>query len=82
MIAVIGDVHGCYYTLVELYNNIKNKFPNIEIYAVGDFIDRGNNSFEVMEFIKNGSGIHQQSVYPFNSVDLFTDKRKNGRLVA
>ncbi len=31
MVAVIGDVHGCYYTLKELVDKIKNKYPNIKI---------------------------------------------------
>jgi len=51
MVAVIGDVHGCYYTLKELVDKIKNKYPNIEIYCVGDLVDRGNNSFEVIEYV-------------------------------
>ena len=51
MVAVIGDVHGCYYTLKELVDKIKNKYPNIKIFCVGDLVDRGNNSFEVIEFV-------------------------------
>ena len=51
MVAVIGDVHGCYHTLKELVDKIKNKYPNIEIYCVGDLVDRGNNSFEVIEYV-------------------------------
>ncbi len=53
MIAVIGDIHGCYYTLTELVKVIKNKYPGIKIYSVGDLVDRGKYSFEVVEFIKN-----------------------------
>jgi len=53
MIAVIGDVHGCYYTLTELVKVIKTKYPGIIIYSVGDLVDRGKFSFEVVEFIKN-----------------------------
>ena len=51
MVAVIGDVHGCYYTLKELVDKIKNKYPNIKIFCVGDLVDRGNNSFEVIKFV-------------------------------
>ena len=53
MVAVIGDIHGCYYTLTELVKVIKNKYPGIKIYSVGDLVDRGKYSFEVVEFIKN-----------------------------
>lgn len=51
MVAVIGDVHGCYHTLKELVDKIKNKYPGIKIFCVGDLVDRGNNSFEVIEFV-------------------------------
>lgn len=53
MVAVIGDIHGCYYTLIELVKIIKSKYPDIMIYSVGDLVDRGKYSFEVVEFIKN-----------------------------
>ncbi|MBK7630514.1 MAG: serine/threonine protein phosphatase [Ignavibacteriales bacterium] len=52
MVAVIGDIHGCYFTLKNLVEKIKTKYPNISIYCVGDLVDRGNYSFEVIEFIK------------------------------
>ena len=63
---------GCNY-----YNIIRSIFRP----AVGTVIQLGED-IEVMEFIKNGSGIYQQTIYPLNGVDLFTDKRKNGSLVA
>lgn len=51
MVAIIGDIHGCYYTLAELYAKILKGYPNIPIYCVGDMVDRGNFSFEVINFI-------------------------------
>jgi serine/threonine protein phosphatase 1 len=51
MVAVIGDVHGCIYTLRQLVDKIKNKYPTIEIFCVGDLVDRGNYSLEVIDFI-------------------------------
>ena len=70
MIAIIGDIHGCYYTLVELYDKIVKKYPTIKIYSVGDFIDRGNNSCDVMEFviakkIEFTPGNHEYMFYNF-----------------
>lgn len=50
MVAVIGDVHGCYYTLIELYNKIRRSYSSIPILCVGDLVDRGNHSFEVIQF--------------------------------
>jgi serine/threonine protein phosphatase 1 len=51
MIAVIGDVHGCFFTLKSLTEQIRSRYNSIEIYCVGDLVDRGNFSFEVMEFV-------------------------------
>src|ERR1035438_7909936 len=53
MIAVIGDVHGCYNTLKELVVRIRRLYPGISIYCVGDLVDRGNFSFETVEFVIN-----------------------------
>lgn len=53
MVAVIGDVHGCFYTLRQLVEKLKKKYPEISIYCVGDLVDRGNYSFEVIEYIKS-----------------------------
>lgn len=50
MIAVIGDIHGCYHTLKELFNQIKSEYPDIELYSVGDLVDRGNFSSETIHF--------------------------------
>jgi serine/threonine protein phosphatase 1 len=51
MLAVIGDIHGCFYTLSELYSNLREKYPRIPVYCVGDLVDRGNHSREVINFI-------------------------------
>ena len=51
MVAVIGDVHGCYYTLQQLVDKIKNKYTDIEIFCVGDLVDRGAHSFETIDFV-------------------------------
>lgn len=52
MVAVIGDIHGCFNTLKELYNKILTEYPDVEIYSVGDLVDRGKYSLETIEFLK------------------------------
>jgi serine/threonine protein phosphatase 1 len=47
-IAVIGDIHGCIGPLKDIYEKIV-KYTN-EVYSVGDLIDRGKNSKEVIQF--------------------------------
>jgi Calcineurin-like phosphoesterase len=51
MIAVIGDIHGCFNTLKELVGKVKEKYPGTKIYSVGDLVDRGNFSYEVLDFV-------------------------------
>lgn len=63
-IYIIGDVHGCLNTLKALIN----KLPiNSKIVFVGDLIDRGSNSAEVIKFIRDNNydcilGNHEQSM--------------------
>lgn len=49
---VIGDVHGCYKTLLTLINKIKERTPEPQIYFVGDLIDKGPDSKKVLKYIK------------------------------
>jgi len=46
---VVGDVHGCFYTLQKL---LKKLPQDARVIFVGDLIDRGNYSKEVVEFVK------------------------------
>ena len=70
MVAVIGDIHGCLYTLRKLVEQIREKYPTVEIYSVGDLVDRGVFGFEVVEFIKSEKikftpGNHDYMMYYF-----------------
>lgn len=49
-IIVIGDVHGCYQTLLKLIE----QFPaGVPIAFVGDLVDRGLSSRQVVEYVKD-----------------------------
>jgi serine/threonine protein phosphatase 1 len=50
MVAVIGDIHGCYKTFLALLDKVYEKYPDILVYCVGDLVDRGNYSFEVVKY--------------------------------
>jgi serine/threonine protein phosphatase 1 len=70
VVAVIGDIHGCLNTLRNLVEKIKDKYPSIEIYSVGDLVDRGNFGYEVVEYIKEEKikftpGNHDYMMYYF-----------------
>mgnify|MGYP000861010522 CR=1 FL=1 len=49
LIGIIGDIHGCYLTFTSLYAELV-KYTD-EIYCVGDLIDRGKQSKDVIDFI-------------------------------
>lgn len=75
----IGDIHGSYELLLNLFEKIENDYHHfngkIIIIYLGDFIDRGNKSQEVINFIlahKNPSieyvylrGNHEQTLLDF-----------------
>ena len=72
MVAVIGDIHGCFYTLKKLYEEVRNRYPDIQIYSVGDLVDRGKFSYEVVEFIRSNNirftkGNHDLMFYYFTT---------------
>lgn len=88
MIAIIGDIHGCYHTFIELYNNVKRKYKNIDIYSIGDLVDRGNYSFNVFQFvvenkIKFTPGNHEfMFLHGLSGLDTYLTKSwiYNGRI--
>ena len=53
-IYIISDVHGCYKSLKALINQFPNK-ENSKIVFVGDLIDRGPSSCEVVKFIMDNN---------------------------
>lgn len=70
MVAVIGDIHGCFFTLKELVSQVRKKYPDIDLYSVGDLVDRGNYNYETLEFIiseniKFTPGNHDYMFYHF-----------------
>jgi len=52
---VIGDIHGCFTSLMELTAKIGLKSDDLLI-SVGDIVDRGNQSKEVYHFFRNRPG--------------------------
>lgn len=47
---VIGDVHGCYYEFKELVKGILLKDPKAQFILVGDIIDRGPQTLEMLSW--------------------------------
>ena len=47
----IGDIHGCYKTFKKLLLDEINIQPSDEIFCLGDYIDRGDYSKQVIDLI-------------------------------
>ena len=48
-VALIGDIHGCYDTLMQYFKN--GLEDDVEYIFLGDYIDRGNQNAEVMKWL-------------------------------
>lgn len=73
MVAVIGDIHGCYYTLADLYKKIVNSYPDITVFTVGDLVDRGNHSCEVFNFVIENNIIFTPGNHDYMFFHFFKD---------
>jgi serine/threonine protein phosphatase 1 len=78
-IYIIGDVHGCYKTLLALIDKLPNK-ENSNICFVGDLIDKGSNSKDVVEFVKSNNypcvlGNHEK--YMIDTLPLILEDMTN-----
>lgn len=48
---IISDCHGCFHTLVKLIDRIRHVDPEAQFVFVGDYVDRGLYSKEVVDFV-------------------------------
>ena len=50
---VVGDIHGCYDKLIALMDKINIDLDSEKLVFLGDYIDRGPDSYEVVEYLIN-----------------------------
>ncbi|MCD6435042.1 MAG: serine/threonine protein phosphatase [Clostridiales bacterium] len=50
---IIGDTHGCYSEFKELLDSLPIDFKKDQLIMLGDYIDRGPESYEIIQFIKS-----------------------------
>lgn len=48
---IIGDCHGCYYSLLDLLNKVQSKDSSAKFIFLGDYVDRGRHSKEVIDLL-------------------------------
>lgn len=51
-LVAIGDIHGKKFCLERLVENIENKIPLFDLVLLGDYIDRGEDSKGVIDYIR------------------------------
>lgn len=56
--AAIGDIHGCDDLLARLLEKLSNEAPDAELLFVGDYIDRGEQSAQVLRRLMHFEGAH------------------------
>jgi serine/threonine protein phosphatase 1 len=76
---IIGDVHGCYKSLLALIEQFPNQYDS-NICFVGDLVDRGVDSSKVVEFVKSKNyacvlGNHEK--YMIETMPLILEDRSN-----
>lgn len=71
MYAVVGDLHGCFYTLRKLIETVEKKYKDIIFVFVGDLIDRGKYSKETLQFLLQLSKNYRCIFLMGNHEDIF-----------
>lgn len=76
-VILISDVHGYYKTLSSLINKLELQYPDHKIIVLGDLIDKGKKSKEVVELIKKNHfallGNHDLFMLLNSNPNLWTD---------
>jgi serine/threonine protein phosphatase 1 len=62
-IFAIGDIHGCYDPLVRLLGRVPIDWTRDRLVFMGDYIDRGPQSFEVIEHLIELQKRHPETVF-------------------
>lgn len=73
MIAVIGDVHGCVNTLSELVERLLKKYDVEKFIFIGDLIDRGPASAEVIQYVQDLKKTYSLELLRGNHEDMMLD---------
>lgn len=73
MYYIFGDIHGCYNRLLGLFDKLEGIIKDDDILVfLGDYIDRGTYSYEVIEYLISISGRGNKTIFlKGNHEDMF-----------
>ena len=78
-IYAVGDIHGCYDKLIALMDKIDIDFESDILVFLGDYIDRGPQSYEVVEYLANLKSKHTNTVFLKGNHEEMLEKYLNGK---
>ncbi len=78
-IFAIGDIHGCFDKLCALMDKIKIDRNNDILLFLGDYIDRGHNSFDVVEYLIDLKKHFQKIVFLKGNHEEMLEKYLSGK---
>ena len=73
MYLIVGDIHGCARTLNKLLDEAFKRYPIGEVFILGDLIDRGRYSREVLELLNGLKSKIPTTIFLGNHEDMFLD---------
>ena len=74
MYFIIGDIHGCASKLTKLYNKICSRISSEDqLIFLGDYIDRGEDSYAVLEILRRISLCHRTHFLTGNHEKMLYD---------
>jgi serine/threonine protein phosphatase 1 len=80
MYYIIGDIHGCLEKLIGLYRKISRDIGMDDaLIFLGDYIDRGGHSYEVVEYLLRISEMHTSYFLMGNHEQMLLDYYEHGR---
>jgi serine/threonine protein phosphatase 1 len=77
-IFAIGDIHGCFDKLIALMDLIDADLERDTLVFIGDYIDRGNRSQEVVDYLIDLSGRAGNVVFLKGNHELMLEQYLNG----
>ena len=78
-IYAVGDIHGCYDKLIAMMDKIDIDFESDILVFLGDYIDRGPQSYEVVEYLANLKSKHSNTVFLKGNHEEMLEKYLNGK---